>query len=96
MPSALSADSASTPLSVLAARSEKELDALASTTLRGYELLTITTAGAIRRAGLELRPTFRRPHYSVMLPEPNADVDRLVRCENEEWTNPHYARREAD
>jgi len=83
-------------ISVLAARSEKELDALASTTLRGYELLTITTAGAIRRAGLELRPTFRRPHYSVMLPELNADVDRLVRCENEEWTNPHYARREAD
>jgi len=83
-------------ISVLAAPSEKELDALASTTLRGYELLTITTAGAIRRAGLELRPTFRRPHYSVMLPELNADVDRLVRCENEEWTNPHYARREAD
>lgn len=83
-------------VSVLAASTDEELDALARTTLRRYERLTVTTAGAIRQAGLELRPTFRRPHYSVMLPELDADVDRLMRCENEEWSNRHYAGREAD
>lgn len=83
-------------VSVLAAPTDEELDAMARTTLRRYEELTVTTAGAIRQVGLELRPTFRRPHYSVMLPDLNADVDRLVGCENEEWSNPHYAGREAD
>lgn len=83
-------------VSVLAAPTDEELDALARTTLRRYARLTVTTAGAIRRAGLDLRPTFRRPHYSVMLPDLNADVDCLVGCETEEWSNPHCAGREAD
>jgi hypothetical protein len=56
----------------------------------------VTTAGAIRRAGLELRPTFRRSHYTVMLPDLNADVDRLVGCENEQRVNPCFDREEAD
>ncbi|MGH3370184.1 MAG: hypothetical protein ACRDPR_09285 [Nocardioidaceae bacterium] len=81
---------------MLAAPTDEELDTLARTILRRYEKLTVTTAGAIRRAGLELRPTFRRPHYSVMLPDLDTDVDRLIRCENEERSNPHYAGREAD
>jgi hypothetical protein len=48
------------------------------------------TAGAIRRAGLELRPTFRRPHYTVMLPEPDRDIARLLACENEPRPNRHH------
>ena len=83
-------------ISVLAAPSDEDIDALAQTTLRRYERLTLTTAGAIRLAGLELRPTLRRPHYSVILPDLNADVDRLIGCQTEERTNPHYTGREAD
>ena len=82
-------------VSVLAASTPDDLDTLARTALRRYEQLTVTTAGALRRAELELRPTFRRPHYTVMLPDPAADVDRLVGCENEVWANPYFGREEA-
>lgn len=58
--------------------------------LRRYAELTLTAAGAIRRAGLELRPTFRRPHYTVMLPNLVTDIDRLVQCDNEVRRNSHF------
>ncbi|HEV2068840.1 MAG TPA: hypothetical protein VGR26_03510 [Acidimicrobiales bacterium] len=48
-----------------------------------------------RRAGLERRPTFRRPHYSVMLPDLAADVERLTSGENEQRLNPHFQCEEA-
>ena len=56
----------------------------------GFEILTLMTAGAIRATGLELRPTFRRPHYTVMLPDLDRDITRLSACENVPWVNPHY------
>ncbi len=44
--------------------------------------------GALRPR--ELRPTFRRPHYSVMPPALDEDVERLLRCENEPRINPYF------
>lgn len=82
-------------VSVLAAPSQGDLEELGSTVLRRHAQLTITTAGAIRRAGLELRPTFRRPHYTVMLPNLATDIDRLVRCDNEVRRNPRFEGEEA-
>jgi hypothetical protein len=73
-----------------AAPTDEDLAALGQTLLRRYEVLTVTTAGSIRRTGLELRATFRRPHYTVMLPDPIADVERLLRCDNKQRTNPHF------
>jgi hypothetical protein len=81
---------------VLAAPTEADLDVLARTVLRRQEVLTLMTAGAIRRSGLELRPTFRRPHYTLMLPDPVADVERLAGCQNEQRANPYFGREEAD
>lgn len=83
-------------VSVLAALTEADLDLLGRTVLRRYEQITVTTAGAIRRAGLELRPTFRRPHYTVMLPDLDADVERLAGCENEQRANRHFRREGVD
>jgi hypothetical protein len=83
-------------VSVLGVPSDEELDALGRTALRRYEVLTVTTAGALRLAGLELRPTFRRPHYSVMLRDLNEDVERLIGCQTGERINPHHVGREAD
>ena len=83
-------------VSVLAAPTDEDFDLLARTVLRRYERLTVTTAGAIRRTGLELRATFRRPHYTVMLPDLDADVERLAECENEQRANRHFGRKEAD
>lgn len=79
-------------ISVLAAPDDASLDALARSTLRREAILTLTTAGAIRQRGLELRPTFRRPHYTVMLPDPERDVLRLLSCEAVARPNPHFER----
>lgn len=48
------------------------------------------TVGAIRSAGLDLRPTFRRPHYTIMLPRLDQDLALLLGCENVVRPNPHF------
>jgi len=82
-------------ISVLAAPEPGDLDRLEQTALRRFNIVTLTTAGAIRRIGLDLVPTFRRPHYSVLLPALDADIARLMGCENEVRTNPHFEPGEA-
>ena len=77
-------------VSVLAAPDDDALTEVAAGPLRQYQRFTITTAGAIRRVGLELRPTFRRPHYTVIFPTLDDGVRRLLSCENEVIDNPHY------
>ncbi len=82
-------------VSVFGAADVKALDALLVGRLKRFDLLTVMTAGALRAAGLELAPTFRRPHYTVMLANLEADLLRLVTCENVAWVNPHYEPPEA-
>jgi hypothetical protein len=77
-------------VSVLAAPDDDALKEVQAGPLRQYQRLTITTAGAIRRVGLELRPTFRRPHYTVIFPTLDAGVRRLLSCENEVIDNPYH------
>jgi hypothetical protein len=76
-------------VSVLAAPDENALREVGAGPLRSYRQLTVTTAGAIRRAELELRPTFRRPHYTVIFPTLDDGVRRLLSCENEVIDNPY-------
>jgi hypothetical protein len=78
-------------VSVLGAASDVVLDEFAGGPLQRFHVLTIMTVGALRRSGLELRPTFRRPHYTVMLPNLDDDVNRFLRCHNEIRTNVHYS-----
>jgi hypothetical protein len=77
-------------VSVLAVPDDDALREVEAGPLRQYQRLTITTAGAIRRVGLELRPTFRRPHYTVIFPTLDDGVRRLLSCENEVIDNPHH------
>lgn len=77
-------------ISVFGAADETELEALAAGRLNRFELLTVTSAGAIRRAELAVLPTFRRPHYSILLPDLDADLRRLLRCQNEVRVTAHY------
>src|SRR5207245_1311327 len=72
-------------ISVFGAPDQEALDDLARDRLVHFETLTLMTAGALRAAGLELRPTFRRPHYTVVLADLERDLDRLMACENEVW-----------
>lgn len=83
-------------VSVLAAPDDEALDVLAGTTLQRERLLTLMRMGTLRAAGLEVRPTFRRPHFTVMLPDLDVDVARLVACDNEVRENPHYVGTEAE
>jgi hypothetical protein len=77
-------------VSVLAARNDESMRQVAAGPLRQSAKLTLMTAGAIRAAGLELRPTFRRPHFTVIFPGLNEGVSLLQACENEVIDNPHY------
>ncbi len=82
-------------ISVLAAPDEAALDLIAGTTLQREPVLTLMLMGALRAAGLEVRPTFRRPHFTVVLRDLDADLDRLLTCDNEVRDNPHYVAPEA-
>lgn len=82
-------------VSVLSAADEAALDDIAATTLVRESALTLMQAGTIRSAGLELRPTFRRPHYTIVLLDLDADLPQLVACENVVQPNPHYLPPEA-
>jgi len=53
----------------------------------------LMTAGALRRAGLELRPTFRRPHYTIILADLDWDIDRLMTFETVQRTNQYQGQR---
>ncbi|MHB8670768.1 MAG: hypothetical protein ACYDAD_09455 [Acidimicrobiales bacterium] len=77
-------------VSVFAVADEPALDELARHRLAQFDVLVLMTAGAIREAGLELRPTFRRPHYTILIPDLDRDIERLVACENVRRANPHY------
>ena len=77
-------------VSVFAAGDEDELDGLNRDRLSRFDVLTVMRAGTIRAAGLELRPTFRSPHYTIMLPDLDSDLARLLACENETRVNPYF------
>lgn len=69
------------------------MDVLARDRLAQFAVLVLMTAATIRRAGLELRPTFRRPHYTIMLPDLDSDIDRLKSCEKVQRTNQYHVER---
>ncbi len=83
-------------VSVLAAADEAALDVIASSTLQREPVLTLMRMGTFRAAGLEVRPTFRRPHFTVMLPDLDADIDRLVACDNVVRDNRYYVAPEGE
>ncbi len=77
-------------ISVFAAEDAGAIDDLARARLARFEWLTITTVADLRRAGLEIIPTFRRPHCTILLPDLEADLDRLLRCHTVVAINPHH------
>jgi hypothetical protein len=80
-------------ISVFGAADDAAVDVLARDRLAQFEVLVLMTAGTIRRAGLELRPTFRRPHYTIMLLVLDRDIDRLMNCEKVQRTNQYHVER---
>lgn len=77
-------------LSFMRADDEPAVDQLARTRLNAYAVLSVFAAGALRAAGLELRPTFHRPHYTLVLGELEEGLARLAACEHESRENGYY------
>jgi hypothetical protein len=77
-------------ISVFGAADEAAVDALGRDRLAQFATLVVMTAGAIRRTGLELRPTFRRPHYTIILADLDRDIDRLMSCEKVQRPNRYH------
>lgn len=61
---------------------------LLSNRLKGYPLVYAPTVAALHRAGLQLLPTFRRPHYTVLLDSLD-DCEHLYRTLGELLPNPY-------
>ena len=76
-------------ISLFSSSDATTLDELGRSVLSRFETLTLMPLGVIWSVGLEVRPTFRRPHYSVMLPS-LGDLDRLLTCQTLERPNPHH------
>lgn len=56
-----------------------------------FERLTWMTVGAIRRAGLALRPTGRNPrHHSIDFEDLDDGIGRLLGCEHRSTVNPYH------
>jgi len=67
--------------------------ALQSAVLRIYRVVGIVSVKEVLGSGFELLPTFRTPHYSVLLPDTsNASVDKLVDIFRKKVENPFYER----
>ena len=62
-----------------------------------FELLTLMTVGAIRAAGLVIRPTGRnRLHHSIDFDDLDAGIERLLRCETARRSTRTMRREHAD
>jgi hypothetical protein len=61
--------------------------------LRSYPAIYRSTVGRLHDVGLALLPTFRRPHYTVLLPDLDA-VDGLARALGDLVPNPYTSAQE--
>lgn len=65
-------------------------DSLLATKLAKQEVVAFFTAGDLRAAGLELRPTGALPHYDVVHTDVGQLVAKLIACPHEVIDNEHY------
>lgn len=79
-------------ISVFGAADHEALHELARTRVSAFEVLTLMTVGALRASGLECVPTFRRPHFTILLPDLEIGPLNLLECENETWVNSYHPR----
>src|SRR5437588_8834489 len=77
-------------VSVFGAGDATDVEVLARSRMVRFDVLTLVTLGVLRAARLERVPTFKSPHYTIMLPNLEADLRRLLACENVIWVNPFY------
>jgi hypothetical protein len=79
-------------VSALLATDDIEVEALCETRLKVFATIVVFRRPALEQAGVEVVPTFRRPHVTLAHPELEALVSALRTCEHGERENPHHHR----
>jgi hypothetical protein len=80
-------------VSVVVINEDQLHQALSSRALIGYRTVSFCMVSEVRNLGYLLAPTFRRPHYSIELPDTSdAKMHALVDMLSERMENPFYER----
>jgi hypothetical protein len=79
-------------VSAFAAADDAEVDALCETRLGRFETVAIFRRSDLVARGIEIVPTFRRPHVTLAHTNLEALVNELRSCDHRGLTNPHFER----
>jgi hypothetical protein len=77
-------------VSAFVATDDAEVDALCETRLERFGVVVVFLRRDLEAAGLEVVPTFRRPHVTLAHADLPALVDGLLGCEHRTQQNPHF------
>ena len=77
-------------VSAFAATDDAEVDALCESRLERFDVVVVFALGDLAAVGVEVVPTFRRPHVTLAHEELDALVTGLLRCEHVRRENPHH------
>lgn len=72
------------------AADDDEVDVLCETRLERFATVLVFRRPELLAAGIEVVPTFRRPHVTLAHPDLDALVSGLRSCEHVEIPNPHH------
>lgn len=77
-------------VSAFVAVDEAEIEALCETRLERFEAVVVFGRAALVALGVEVVPTFRRPHVTLAHADLDALVAGMLRCEHTTRDNPHH------
>jgi hypothetical protein len=77
-------------VSAFAALDEAEVDAICETRLERFAVLVAYRREDLERTGIEVVPTFRRPHVTIAHPSVDALVLGLQSCEHRTLSNRYH------
>jgi hypothetical protein len=77
-------------VSAFAALDEAEVDALCKTRLERFAIVFVFRREDLETAGIEVVPTFRRPHVTLAHPSVDALVSGLQSCEHRTFRNRYH------
>lgn len=77
-------------VSALLATDDEEVDELCSTRLERFEFVVIFRRADLVAIGIEVVPTFRRPHVTLACEDLDRLVTGMLECEHMTRTNPHH------
>jgi hypothetical protein len=69
---------------------DEEVDVICETRLERFETVVVFERWALDAAGIEIVPTFRRPHVTLAQADLDVLVDGLRSCERRLLANRHY------